>query len=140
MIGNRSERYVDFGWASAKLDDLANFLPARLTGLLACGAFAWTDGREAAKRAFAIMRRDAKLHASPNAGWPEAAFAGGLGVALGGPRAYAGGAKGASAHAPWLNGEGVKKSAAADISRALTVYDRLLWLLFACVAVAAALG
>ena len=130
MIGHRSERYLDFGWASARLDDLVNLVPARFTGLLSCAAFAWVDGRQVAERAFKIMRRDAKLHKSPNAGCPEAAFAGGLDVALGGPRAYAKGAKGDMSDAPYLNDEGNKKFGPDEIKKALLVYDRLLWLLF----------
>jgi adenosylcobinamide-phosphate synthase len=138
MVGHRSERYHDFGWASARLDDVVNYIPARLTGLIACAAFAWHDSRAAAERAFAIMRRDARLHASPNAGWPEAAFAGGLDIALGGPRAYKGGAKGDTAEAPWLNADGARKLNAAMIGKALAVYGRLLWVLFALVAALAA--
>jgi adenosylcobinamide-phosphate synthase len=129
MIGHRSERYLEFGWAAARLDDLANLLPARLTGLLAAAAFAWTDGRATAQRAFRVMRRDAKLHRSPNAGWPEAAFAGGLDIALGGPRQYKDGAKGDLAHAPWLNPDGAKTLTPVMIARALGVYDKMLWLL-----------
>jgi adenosylcobinamide-phosphate synthase len=139
MIGHKSERYLDFGWASARLDDLVNLIPARLTGLLACAAFAWVEGRHAAERAFGVMRRDAKLHKSPNAGWPEAAFAGGLDIALGGPRAYAKGAKGNMSDAPYLNDAGDKKFSAAAIVKALLVYDRLLWLLFGVTLVLAAL-
>jgi adenosylcobinamide-phosphate synthase len=139
MIGHKSDRYLHFGWAAARLDDLANLIPARLTGLLACAAFAWVDGRQVAERAFAIMRRDAILHKSPNAGWPESAFAGGLDVALGGPRAYAKGAKGDMAHAPYLNDAGDKKFGVAAIVKALLVYDRLLWLLLGVTVVLAAL-
>jgi adenosylcobinamide-phosphate synthase len=139
MIGNRSERYKRFGTAAARLDDIANWLPARVTGLLACAAFAWTYGRAAGERAFAIMRRDAGLHASPNAGWPEAAFAGGLEIALGGPRAYAGGAKGDVSDKPWLNPDGARQFDEKMIGSALTVYDRMLWLLFGIVAAASVL-
>lgn len=130
MIGHKSERYVDFGWASARLDDLVNLVPARLTGLMACAAFAIIENRQAAERAFAVMRRDAKLHKSPNAGWPEAAFAGGLDVALGGPRAYDKAAKGDMSNAPFLNEAGDKSFGVSAIDKALLAYDRLLWLLF----------
>jgi adenosylcobinamide-phosphate synthase len=139
MIGHKSERYLHFGWAAARLDDLVNLIPARLTGLLACAAIAWVEGRHAAERAFAIMRRDARLHKSPNAGWPEAAFAGGLDVALGGPRAYAKGAKGDMSEAPYLNDPGDKIFGVAAIVKALLIYDRLLWLLFGVTVVLAAL-
>ncbi len=139
MIGHKSERYLDFGWAAARLDDLVNLIPARFTGILACAAFAWVDGRQTAERAFSVMRRDAKLHKSPNAGWPEAAFAGGLDVALGGPRVYAKGAKGDMADAPYLNDAGDKKFGTPEITKALLVYDRLLWLLFGVTLVLAAI-
>lgn len=88
MVGYRSERYRQFGWASARLDDLLNLVPARLTGLLmVAGAFALRlDGRAA----WAMLRRDARKHASPNAGYPEAAAAGALGVQLGGTASYFG--------------------------------------------------
>jgi adenosylcobinamide-phosphate synthase len=82
MIGHRSARFLAFGWASARLDDLINLIPARLTGLL----FALTSPRP--KAALACMRADARHHRSPNAGWPEAAMAGGLGVRVSGPRLY----------------------------------------------------
>lgn len=86
MIGNRSQRYARFGWAAARLDDLANYLPARLTGLLAM-ACAGPIGGSAAGAA-RIWRRDAARHPSPNAGVVEAAFAGALGIRLGGPTQY----------------------------------------------------
>jgi adenosylcobinamide-phosphate synthase len=136
MIGNRSPRYEQFGKASARLDDIVNWIPARLTGLLSVAAFSWADGRADASRAMKIMRRDARLHASPNAGWPEAAFAGGLNIALGGPRSYAGGAKGQTNEKPWLNAEGRKTFSADVIGQSLSVYDRLLWLLFGIAAAA----
>lgn len=81
-FGYRNERYQEFGWASAKLDDLANYLPARLTApLLMFAALPWGGSR----RAFSVCRRDGHRHASPNAGLAEAAMAGALGVQLGGP-------------------------------------------------------
>lgn len=87
MIGYRSERYIDFGWAAARLDDLMNLIPARLTSLLfAIAAVIW--GRTS--NVLATAWRDAKHHASPNAGWPEAAMAGALDLRLGGPRHYPG--------------------------------------------------
>ena len=86
MIGNRSPRYARFGWAAARLDDIANYLPARLTGALVVVCAGLVDGSAAgAARAW---RRDARRHPSPNAGIPEAAFAGALGVRLGGPTQY----------------------------------------------------
>lgn len=82
MIGYRSPRYARFGWAAARLDDAANYLAARVTGALVV----LVGGSPAA--AFRVWRRDARRHPSPNAGVVEAAFAGALGVRLGGPTAY----------------------------------------------------
>jgi len=88
MLGYRNERYRDFGWAAARLDDLANYLPARLTGGLLClAAFLL---RLRAKHAWQTMRRDARRHPSPNGGYPEAAVAGALGIRLGGVNSYGG--------------------------------------------------
>ncbi len=86
MIGNRSPRYARFGWAAARLDDIANYLPARLTGALTVACAGLLGG--SAVGAAASWRRDAARHPSPNAGIPEAAFAGALGVRLGGPTQY----------------------------------------------------
>ncbi|HET9873365.1 MAG TPA: cobalamin biosynthesis protein [Propionibacteriaceae bacterium] len=88
MIGHRSPRYLRFGWAAARLDDVANWVPARLSGLLAAIAAPAVDG--SARAAFGAVRRDAGRHPSPNAGVVEAAFAGALGVRLGGVNRYAG--------------------------------------------------
>lgn len=86
MIGHRSPRYARFGWAAARLDDIANYLPARLTGVLVVACAPLVGGSpQGAGRAW---RRDAARHPSPNAGIPEAAFAGALGVRLGGPTQY----------------------------------------------------
>jgi adenosylcobinamide-phosphate synthase len=115
MIGHRSEQYRAFGWAAARLDDLVNLIPARLAGLLlALGAalIPWAS----AKRALATTLRDAGKHRSLNAGWPEAAMAGALGLSLGGPRQYAGD----HADDPWI-GAGSRNASPADIRRALTV-------------------
>ncbi|MDR4495593.1 MAG: adenosylcobinamide-phosphate synthase CbiB [Nitrospirales bacterium] len=88
MVGYRNERYRDFGWASARLDDVVNWIPARLTALALCGAASLRCGRGQA--AWAVCRRDARNHPSPNSGWPEAAMAGALGVRLGGEAFYNG--------------------------------------------------
>ncbi|ORV40352.1 cobalamin biosynthesis protein [Mycobacterium doricum] len=87
MIGNRSPRYARFGWAAARLDDALNYLPARLTGLLTALCAPVAGGSPAA--AVRAWRLDARNHPSPNAGVAEAAFAGALGVRLGGPTQYA---------------------------------------------------
>jgi adenosylcobinamide-phosphate synthase len=86
MVGHHSARYENFGWAAARLDDVANWVPARLTGLLAT-AFAPLAGGSP-RRAFLVLRRDGGAHPSPNSGRCEAAFAGALGVRLGGRNAY----------------------------------------------------
>lgn len=115
MIGHRDDRYRHFGWAAARSDDVINFLPARVSGLLIC--LAGSGG-------FATLWRDARLHASPNGGWPEAAMAGVLGRRLGGPVAY----DGEPAARPWL-GDGPLPDA-RDLQRALATYHRacvLLW-------------
>jgi len=88
MVGYRNERYLEFGRASARFDDLANFIPARLTGLLMVAA-APLFGLSA-KTSWRIMGRDGRNHSSPNSGIPEAAVAGALGVRLGGTNLYAG--------------------------------------------------
>ncbi|MFU8819409.1 MAG: adenosylcobinamide-phosphate synthase CbiB [Desulfurivibrio sp.] len=92
MVGYKNQRYRELGWASARLDDLANYLPARLTGLLIILATWLLDrGRpRRARAAWRIMRRDGRNHASPNSGIPEAALAGALGIQLGGPTSYFG--------------------------------------------------
>jgi adenosylcobinamide-phosphate synthase len=116
MIGHRSARYLSFGWAAARFDDLVNLVPAPLSGVLLSTAALFA--RDAmAGRAFAVMLRDGRKHHSPNAGWPEAAMAGALGLALAGTRFYAEG----EVHDPWL-GEGTPDATPADITRALHLY------------------
>jgi adenosylcobinamide-phosphate synthase len=115
MIGHRSERYEYFGWAAARIDDVANFIPARLTGLIFALA-----GREP-KAALACMARDGSRHRSLNAGWPEAAMAGSLSVRLCGPRFYGG----ERADEPWLNESG-RDANASDIALGLKLYVRAM--------------
>jgi adenosylcobinamide-phosphate synthase len=86
MVGHRSPRYVNFGWAAARADDVANWAPARLTGLLTVACAPLVGG--SAREAYRILRRDGAEHPSPNAGRCEAAFAGALGVRLGGVNVY----------------------------------------------------
>ena len=116
MIGHPTPHYRSFGWAAARFDDFANLAPARISGvLIAAAAFFARDGRPS--RAVAIMLRDGRKHRSPNAGWPEGAMAGALGLALAGPRRYA---EGVVAD-PWV-GEGTARAAPADIGRAVILY------------------
>ncbi len=82
MIGHMTPRHRDFGWAAARFDDLLNLIPARLTALLLALSHGWVDPRP--------VLRDARLHRSPNAGWPEAVLAPILNVSLSGPRSYDG--------------------------------------------------
>ena len=117
MLGHRSERLRAFGAFPARLDDFANVVPARLTGWL----FALASRRVAAHR---IMRRDARRHRSPNAGWPEAAMAGALGVRLSGPRRY----QGHISDDPWLNPE-ARDPGSSDVFRGLKLYRQALSLL-----------
>ena len=115
MVGHRTRRHAAFGFAVAKLDDLVNFCPARLSACLVVIA-AWFAPNASARAAWRTIRRDALGHPSPNAGWPEAAFAGALGLRLGGPRVY-GEVKIDDA---WI-GSG-KEVSAKDIRRALVLY------------------
>ncbi|QND53520.1 cobalamin biosynthesis protein [Phyllobacterium sp. 628] len=119
MIGHLNDRHRDFGRFAAKLDDAANWIPARLTGLLIAVAAWIIRGSQAAARSFNVMMRDARLHRSPNAGWPEAAMAGAIDVALAGPRVYGG----VVANEPMLNGAGHRDVGADDIDAALRVYS-----------------
>jgi adenosylcobinamide-phosphate synthase len=111
MIGHRSPRYERFGWAAARLDDLANLIPARVTGLLAVALAPAVGGR--ARAALGTLRRDGGQHPSPNAGRCEAAFAGALGVQLGGTNSYQG-----RVEQRGLLGDG-RAPAAADVARAV---------------------
>lgn len=108
MIGYRNPRYEQFGKFAARLDDVMNWVPARLTALILILS---TRNWEAWK----IIRQDAALHRSPNAGWPEAAMAATLGVALSGPRAYDGEMK----EFPWVNGEGCRKIGAKEVDQSV---------------------
>lgn len=135
MIGHRTPRHEAFGWASARLDDLVNLPASRLTALLIVAAAAVHRDASAAG-AWRAVRRDARRHRSPNAGWPEAAMAGALGLRLAGPRVYAG----VAVDDAWM-GDGRAAAAPADVERALAVYRTacgLLWLLAAGAAALAA--
>jgi adenosylcobinamide-phosphate synthase len=112
MIGYRNDRYRDFGWAAARLDDLLNLLPARATALL----IALAGGQLRHWRAIAA---DAGQHRSPNAGWPEAAMARALNCALAGPRSYDGQMRAFA----WVHERGSKSASAETITRGV----QLLW-------------
>jgi adenosylcobinamide-phosphate synthase len=118
MIGHKNDRYMAFGWAAARLDDLVNLPGSRLAALwLILGALL-TPGASARDAACA-MWRDAAGHRSPNAGWPEAAMAGALGLKLAGPRVY-----GQTLVDDAFMGSGRREADAADIRRALRLYRR----------------
>jgi adenosylcobinamide-phosphate synthase len=127
MIGHRTSRHEAFGFAAARLDDLVNLPASRLAALLLIAAA--LSKPDAARKAWQAVCRDAAQHRSPNAGYPEAAMAGALGLALAGPRCYGGVLV---EDAPM--GEGRRTANAADIRRALALYrraDALLILLLA---------
>jgi len=109
MVGYKNDRYEDFGWASARLDDLVNWPAARLTAMLMALVHLRPE-------AMGVALRDAGLHRSPNAGWPEAAMASVLGVALSGPRSY----DGTLRDEPYVNPEGRRTLGPDDIDASVT--------------------
>ena len=113
MIGYRTPRHEEFGWAAARFDDLINFIPARLTALLIAAPYGLLGQWPA-------IRADAALHRSPNAGWPEAAMARALGVALSGPRSY----DGQMRDFAFVNPDGRRDAGPADIDAAVSVLWR----------------
>lgn len=116
MIGHRNARYEAFGWASARFDDVLNVVPARFSGLfIALAAISVRKADPGA--ALTVMWRDADKHRSPNAGWPESAMAGALGLALAGPRRY--GAQ--MVNEPWI-GQGTAQATVQDVVRALKLF------------------
>ncbi len=117
-IGYRTQDYEAFGWAAAKLDDIVNFLPARITGII------YSFSAKKPIYCFKIMRRDARKHRSPNAGWPETGFAAALNIRLSGPREY----NGVLSSDEWLHKEG-ENPTEKDIVLGLKHYNLLLnWL------------
>ncbi|WP_026380222.1 adenosylcobinamide-phosphate synthase CbiB [Afifella pfennigii] len=133
MIGHRTERHEAFGYAAARLDDLANYLPARISAALIALAAPLVGGSP--RRAFDIARRDAAAHRSPNAGWPEAAMAGALDLAFGGPRRYGS----LVVDGAWLNKEGRYEPSNAELRRGIRLADGAWLVLLALVAVSATL-
>jgi len=126
MIGYKTPKHLDFGWAAARIDDLANWVPARLTGLI----IAMMSGTPNA--ALQTIRRDAGKHRSPNAGWPESAMAAALGVRLSGPRSY----HDKQTNDPWLYAEG-RDVEGSDVTRALAVFKRSMFCLAGLLAIVA---
>ena len=132
MIGHMTPRYLHFGWAAARVDDLVNLPASRLTALLIAMA-ASTTHRASTAAAFRTIWRDAGKHRSPNAGWPEAAMAGALGLQLAGPRSYGG----VMSTDPPM-GDGRAALRAADIRQALQLYRLAAGVLWVAIALAAA--
>jgi len=133
MIGHRTPRHADFGWAAARLDDLVNLPASRLAALLLIAAAAFGKGTSAAA-AWRTVWRDAARHRSPNAGYPEAAMAGALDLSLAGPRVY-GGVRVEDA----FMGGGRREADVKDIDRALALYRTADAILVALVALLAAI-
>ena len=133
MIGHRTKRHQDFGWAAARLDDIVNLPASRLTALLLVGAAYFTEGASPS-HALEAVKRDASHHRSPNAGYPEAAMAGALGIAIAGPRSY----YGLQRDGAWM-GNGRSAVTASDIRAALSLYRRADTILIAIVALVAIL-
>ncbi len=117
MIGYRTERHAAFGMATARLDDALNYIPARIAGVFVVVAAIFTP-KGGPSRALKVMLRDGSKHRSPNAGWPEAAMAGALSVALSGPRQY----DGKTVDEPWLGGEFPARIGVGEIRRALYLF------------------
>lgn len=135
MIGHRTPRHEQFGWAAARFDDLVNLPASRLSAVLIAIAARLVPGGDG-QAAWRAVRQDARRHRSPNAGWPEAAMAGALGLALNGPRVYGG-----TMVQDAFMGEGGRRDAnAEDIRRALRLYRAADWLLIALIGVLAALS
>jgi adenosylcobinamide-phosphate synthase len=128
MIGHRTLRHLAFGFAAARLDDLVNLPASRLSALLIVGAAAISDNASA-KGAWEAVRRDARQHRSPNAGYPESAMAGALGLALAGPRVYGG-----ILVDDAIMGNGRRDAGPRDIRAALKLYRRANTILIALVA------
>jgi adenosylcobinamide-phosphate synthase len=116
MIGHKSEKYLAFGWAAARFDDLVNLPASRIAALWLIAAAGFVPGGSP-QRAWAAVWRDGRFHRSPNAGWPEAAMAGALGLKLNGPRIY----DGEIVDDPYM-GDGRGEVTAADIRAALRLY------------------
>ncbi len=112
MVGYKNKSYIDFGWATARLDDVINWVPARMSAL---GIWLLTG----CTTPWPTLARDARLHRSPNAGWPEAAMAHALGISLSGPRSY----EGKMQEFSWVNVLGRKNIGPVDIDKAI----RILW-------------
>ncbi|WP_275783217.1 adenosylcobinamide-phosphate synthase CbiB [Pararhizobium gei] len=136
MIGHKNEKYLYFGWASARLDDLANLVPARFSVLLIAAGAAASVSRGAGRSAMDAALRDHGLHRSPNSGWPEAAMAGALGLQLAGPRIYSG----SLVQEPMIHAAGRPVATAGDVDRGVAIFYAACGMLFGVTALAALLS
>lgn len=118
MIAYRNEKYLWFGRVAAQVDDLANWLPARISALLIAIGSGMLKGGDAMRNSLITALRDSGLHTSPNAGWPEAAMAGGADFALGGPRVY----EGSTVQQAYLNSSGKRSLGISDIEKAIRIF------------------
>lgn len=130
MIGHKTPRYREFGWASARLDDVANWPAARLSALFIAIGTWFRRGRASARKSVSVALRDHGLHRSPNSGWPESAMAGALDVALAGPRTYAG----EQVMEPLQNSAGKSNIGPTDVDNAIEVFWAACTVLTVCVA------
>ena len=118
MIGHKNERFLQFGWASARLDDLANWPAARLSAVFIALGTVLKLGAGAVRRSLSAALRDSGLHRSPNSGWPEAAMAGALDLQLAGPRVYGG----TRVSEPMMHASGRSDAGPADILKGIGVF------------------
>lgn len=125
MIGHKNERYFYYGYGAAKLDDIVNFLPARITAFIALCAVFIRKGIKEAQKCFLLMMQDAPKHRSPNGGWPESIYAAFLGIKLSGPRIY----DNVAVNDPILNNNG-RDASIGDIEAALHFFKFNMKLLF----------
>ncbi len=132
MIGHKTERHRAFGWAAARTDDLVNLPASRLAALWLIMAAA-VSSVSSSRTAIRAVARDARSHRSPNAGWPEAAMAGALGLKLAGPRVYGG-----EIVDDHFMGDGRSEATALDVRAALRLYSRACLIQAAAVALLAA--
>ena len=126
MIAYRNEKYLWFGRVTAQIDDLANWLPARISALLIAIGAGMLNGSAGFKNALIVALRDSGLHRSPNAGWPEAAMAGGADLALGGPRIY----PDEIVQQAYLNSSGKRKLGVGDIQKAIQIFTLACFVLW----------
>jgi adenosylcobinamide-phosphate synthase len=131
MIGHKTPRYRQFGWAAARLDDFANWPAARLSALFIALASWLRRGRPSARKSVSVALRDHGLHRSPNSGWPESAMAGSLDIALAGPRSYVG----ERVMEPMQNSAGRNNIGPTDIDAAIEVFWSACTVLIVAVAI-----